>query len=123
MSNANFSYYYTNESKQFEFLEVPKYLYSNENFKDISADGKVLYSLMLCDLKLSKANDLLDENRRLYIIFDKKHIKSELGFDFDKSDKILKELLENKLVESVEINDEQRLYIRKIHTNDYQQLG
>ena len=42
-----FEYFYGNETEQFSFYRIPKMLFKEKMFKDVSAEAKVLYGLML----------------------------------------------------------------------------
>ena len=41
------SYFYGKEADQFSFYKIPKLLFTEEYFKKISVEAKVLYGLML----------------------------------------------------------------------------
>ena len=43
----NFKYFYGTEADQFSFYRIPKALFTNDCFKDLSCDAKILYGLML----------------------------------------------------------------------------
>lgn len=43
----NFKYFYGTEADQFSFYRIPKALFTNDCFKDLSSDAKILYGLML----------------------------------------------------------------------------
>ena len=47
------SYFYGKESDQFSFYKIPKLLFTEEYFKKISVEAKVLYGLMLDRMSLS----------------------------------------------------------------------
>ena len=49
--STKFDYYYTHESEQFTFYRIPKALFTEPLFQDLSVEAKVLYGLML-DLSL-----------------------------------------------------------------------
>ena len=42
----NFKYFYGTEADQFSFYRIPKALFTNECFKDLSSDAKILYGLI-----------------------------------------------------------------------------
>ncbi len=67
--DLRFPYYYGNESEQFVFYQVPKLLFSDSRFENISTDAKVLYGLMLDRMGLSVKNGWRDESNRIYIYF------------------------------------------------------
>ncbi|MBQ4517149.1 MAG: replication initiator protein A [Clostridia bacterium] len=64
----NFDYYYGNESEQFVFYRIPKMLFKDKLFKDVSIDAKVLYGLMLDRMGLSIRNRWFDKENRVYIL-------------------------------------------------------
>ena len=61
------SYFYGKEADQFSFYKIPKLLFTEEYFKKISVEAKVLYGLMLDRMSLSMKNQWLDEEGRAYI--------------------------------------------------------
>ena len=42
-----FKYFYGAEADQFSFYRIPKALFTDSYFKDLSSDAKILYGLML----------------------------------------------------------------------------
>lgn len=59
--SLQFDYFYGNEAEQFTFFRIPKVLFRDERFKDMSTDAKLLYGLMLDRMGLSIRNQWLDE--------------------------------------------------------------
>ena len=47
------SYFYGKEADQYSFYKIPKLLFTEEYFKKISVEAKVLYGLMLDRMSLS----------------------------------------------------------------------
>ena len=64
-----YDYFYGAEADQFSFYRIPKVLFTEERFKSISAEAKVLYGLLLDRMSLSARNGWLDDEGRVYIIF------------------------------------------------------
>ena len=62
-----FSYYYGYEAEQFSFYRIPKLLVTDERFRSISTDAKLLYGLMLDRMSLSIKNGWTDDLGRVYI--------------------------------------------------------
>ena len=52
----NLEYFYENEAEQFTFFRIPKVLFTDKRFKNLSTDAKVLYGLMLDRMGLSVKN-------------------------------------------------------------------
>ena len=46
-------YYYGDQAEQFSFYRIPKVLFTDSRFKDISAEAKILYGLLLDRMSLS----------------------------------------------------------------------
>ena len=63
------SYFYGREAEQYSFYKIPKLLFTEEYFKKISVEAKVLYGLMLDRMSLSMKNQWLDEEGRAYIYY------------------------------------------------------
>ena len=62
-------YYYGDQAEQFSFYRIPKVLFTDSRFKDISAEAKILYGLLLDRMSVSAKNGWLDEQGRVFIIF------------------------------------------------------
>ena len=87
-----FEYFYGNEAEQFAFYRIPKMLFKDKAFKDISAEAKVLYGLMLDRMGLSVRNGWLDEENRVYIVYTIAEIMEDLNCADQKVGKLLSEL-------------------------------
>ncbi|MBR4605015.1 MAG: replication initiator protein A, partial [Lachnospiraceae bacterium] len=42
-----FQYFYGSEADMFTFYRIPKILFTDDYFKELSSDAKILYGLML----------------------------------------------------------------------------
>ena len=51
-----YDYFCGAESEQFSFYRIPKVLFTEERFKSVSAEAKVLYSFLLDRMSLSAKN-------------------------------------------------------------------
>ena len=51
--NANLDYFYPNEAEQFSFYRIPKIMFTDERYRDLSAEAKILYGLMLDRMDIS----------------------------------------------------------------------
>ncbi len=90
-----YDYFYGAEAEQFSFYRIPKVLFTEERFKSISAEAKVLYGLLLDRMSLSAKNGWLDEKGRVYIIFTIEDIMISMGCANQKAGKLLYELETN----------------------------
>ncbi len=87
-----FDYFYPEQAEQFAFFRIPKILFKDKRFKNISTDAKVLYGLMLDRVSLSARNQWIDDLGRVYIIFTLEEIMEELDCANQKATKLISEL-------------------------------
>lgn len=88
----SFDYFYGQQSDLFTFYRVPKVLFTNERFWNISADAKMLYGILLDRMSLSAKNGWIDKKGRVYIIFTIDEAKMALNCAEQKAIKLLSEL-------------------------------
>lgn len=86
------SYFYGKEADQYSFYKIPKLLFTDNHFKKVSVEAKVLYGLMLDRMSLSVKNQWLDGEGRAYIYFSLEDIMEALGCSNKKAISIMKEL-------------------------------
>ena len=85
-------YYYGDQAEQFSFYRIPKVLFTDSRFKDISAEAKILYGLLLDRMSLSAKNGWLDQEGRVYIVYTVENIMDALSCASQKAMKLLNEL-------------------------------
>ena len=90
--SQGFDYFYGSEAEQFTFFRIPKVLFKDKRFKDMSTDAKVLYGLMLDRMGLSMRNRWIDDDNRVYIIYKMEEIIEDIGCARQKVAKLLEEL-------------------------------
>lgn len=74
-----FDYFYGAQSEQFAFYRVPKVLFTNDQFKFLSAEAKTLYGILLDRVPLSAKNGWIDEQGRVYIICTIEEIMADMN--------------------------------------------
>ena len=94
-----FEYYYGKQADQYNFIKVPKLLVHDDAFTELSVDAKMLYGLLLDRMNLSMKNGWLDEQNRVYIIYQIKDIMSDMNMARATAVKYLQELVDFGLVE------------------------
>ena len=99
MNTLSFDYYYGQESEQFIFYRIPKLLFTDDRFSELSIEAKVLYGIMLDRMGLSIKNKWFDEQKRVYIVFTVDKIMDLLHCREQKANKLLKDLEEIGLIE------------------------
>ena len=90
--SVQFEYFYGSQAEQFSFYRIPKVLFTDEAFTDISVEAKVLYSFMLDRMSLSVKNCWFDDDNRVYIIYTIDDILIDFGCARQKALKLLDEL-------------------------------
>ncbi|MGE9890572.1 DUF6017 domain-containing protein [Mediterraneibacter faecis] len=85
-------YFYGAQADQFAFFRIPKALFTDERFKSISAEAKILYGILLDRMSLSRKNGWLDEQGRVFIIFTLEEVMEAIGCADQKATKLLNEL-------------------------------
>ncbi|MCC8138275.1 MAG: replication initiator protein A [Clostridiales bacterium] len=91
-SPFEFSYFLESQAEQFTFYRIPKALFTDDYFKKVSCEAKVLYGLMLDRMCLSRKNNWIDEKGRVYIVFSIEEAAEYLNCGRDKCIKTMAEL-------------------------------
>lgn len=91
-----FDYFYGDQSDLFTFYRVPKRLFTEPRFHNLSTESKTMYGILLDRMSLSAKNGWLDEDGRVYIIFTVQEIRESLSCGNKKAISLLDEL-ENKV--------------------------
>ena len=94
-----FNYYYGSQADQFSFIRIPRVMLTEEAFSEVSLHAKVLYSVLLDRMSLSRKNGWLDDENRVFIIYQIGEIQEDLGFTRRKAMELLAELEKFGLLE------------------------
>ena len=94
-----FNYYYGNQADQFSFIRIPRVLLLDALFEPLTIQAKLLYGVLLDRMGMSMRNGWLDEENRVYIIYQIAEIQEDLGFSKKKAIDFLTELEQFGLVE------------------------
>ena len=89
---SHFDYYYGEESNQFSFYRIPRQLITDERFKQLSSDAKLLYGLLLDRMSLSAKNGWYDDSGRVFIYYTLNEIQEDLNCGHDKAIRLLASL-------------------------------
>ena len=63
----DFDYFYGEQSESYAFYRTPKVFFTDERFRVLSSDAKILYGILLDRVSMSSKNKWLDEGRRVYV--------------------------------------------------------
>ena len=92
-------YFYGQAGELFSFYRIPKALFQEQRFQNLSTDAKTLYGILLDRMSLSVKNGWLDEQNRVFIIFTIEDVKRALCCADNKATKLLRELEKFGLIE------------------------
>lgn len=95
---GEFDFFYGKESERYHYITIPKLLLTDEHFKSISVEAKLLYGCLLDRNSLSQKNGWLDEQNRVYVLYTIENMKKDLGCASEKINKVLRELEEVGLI-------------------------
>ena len=96
-----FDYFYNEQSESYSFYRTPKVFFTDERFRCLSSDAKILYGILLDRVSLSARNKWIDEQGRIYVYMTISSIERAIGRCHQKSCKLLDELERIGLIERV----------------------
>ena len=92
-------YFYGQAGELFSFYRIPKALFQEQRFQDLSTDAKTLYGILLDRMSLSVKNEWFDKKGRVFIIFTIEDVKRTLRCADNKATRLLRELEKFGLIE------------------------
>ena len=92
-------YFYGQTGELFSFFRIPKALFQEQRFQDLSTDAKTLYGILLDRMSLSVKNEWFDKKGRVFIIFTIEDVKRTLRCADNKATRLLRELEKFGLIE------------------------
>ena len=102
-----------------KFFKLYKFLFEDEEYKSLSIESKVVYSIMIDRNELSVKNNLIDDKGQVYIFMKIEEIKNLINCGAQKAVKILSELELVGLIkkEKVGFNKPNKIYLKSQHWN------
>ena len=88
--------YKINDLVKFDFIKIPKTLFANPKYKEMSSDAKLTYALLYDRLSLSIQNNWINADGEVYLVYTRGAIAEDLGITYKKAIAAFKELKENK---------------------------
>ena len=87
-----FDFFYGSDSEQYQFYRVPQVLFTDDRFKSISCEAKLLYGFLLDRTSLSKKSKWVDADGKTYVFYKQENAQQSLNIGKDKAVKIFVEL-------------------------------
>ena len=84
-------YFYGQAGELFSFFRIPKALFQEQRFQNLSTDA-TLYGILLDRMSLSVKNEWFDKKGRVFIIFTIEDVKRTLRCADNKATRLLREL-------------------------------
>ena len=95
----SYDYFYGQSGELFSYFRIPKALFQDHRFRQISTDARTLYGILLDRMSLSAKNGWLDEQGRVYIIYTVREVQESLCCAEHKAVKLFRELEDTDLIE------------------------
>lgn len=92
-------YFYGQSGELFAYFRIPKALFHDSRFRQLSTDARTLYGILLDRMSLSAKNSWVDEHGRVYIIYTVREVQESLCCAEHKAVKLFRELEQADLIE------------------------
>jgi DNA replication protein DnaD len=108
--------YKFNEVNNNTFLKLDIELFVNDVYRNLSNDARVLYSIILNRMELSRENKWINENGEVYLLFSREKVQNLLNFSKGKCIKTFQELNKIGLIseERQGVNLPNKIYVNHI---------
>jgi predicted transcriptional regulator len=97
------------------FYQIPKSLFTNENYIGLGNDAKIIYAFLKDRMELSRKNSWKDENGDIYLLFTQEEIASLLDVSLSTVTRAMKRLKQYDLIEIIRqgLSKPNKIYINK----------
>ncbi len=114
-----------NEIDSQEFFKMPKSLYTNSRYKDLSDGARCAYTIMLNRMSVSKKNGWADEKGNIFIIYSVKDLANFMGKSERTISRYKKELEKHGLIYEIRqgLNRPNLIYVLKVEDDMSGQKG
>ena len=92
-------YFYGQSGELFSYFRIPKALFQDNRFRQLSTDARTLYGILLDRMSLSVKNGWMDKQGRVYIIYTVREVQESLCCAEHKAVKLFRELEQIDLIE------------------------
>ena len=82
----------------FYHLQMPRWLFFDGRYKDLSLESKVIYSFLLNRFQLSRLNNWINADGEIFIIYTRADLSTEIGVSYKKVIAGIKELAGANLI-------------------------
>lgn len=110
-----FEYFSEYQAGQFDFIQIPRAMLTEEIFAPLSVQAKIMYGMLLDRMKLSYKNKWIDEENRVYIIYPLSELTCDMSISRRTAINCLNELSSLGLIEKRCMGSDRRnaFYMKK----------
>ena len=110
--------YKINDCIDCSFVRIPKTLFAEEKYRELSMETKAAYGFLLDRLSLSMRNGWINEKDEVFLIYTREAMAKDLNISYKKATKAFKELVAYDLIidERPGQGKPNRIYIAKLET-------
>lgn len=83
---------------KFVFFKIPKTLFANPEYKEMSSDAKLTYALLYDRLSLSMRNNWINSDGEVFLVYTREAIAEDLGITYKKAIAAFKDLRKYNLI-------------------------
>ena len=82
----------------FYHLQMPRWLFCDSKYKELSLEAKVAYTFLLNRFQLSRMNGWVNDAGEVYIVFTREDLAREMGVSYRKAIESFQELAQAALI-------------------------
>lgn len=103
------------DAQNFRYVRMPRRLFSDSRYADISPDAKMAYAFLLDRLPLSVRNGWVNEQGEAFVVFPRSSLARTLGVGEKRASAIFRQLAEKGLLreERRGFGEANRIYLAK----------
>ena len=123
MGEVLYRYYSEKDLDIYSHIKIPKILFKDPEFTDLSIQAKVLYGFMLDRMALAGINDWYDKNGNVYITYTTEEIRNDLNCSIQSAVNYMKELTAIGLIEKKKVKSGKPtlIYVKRIKEDKSEQ--
>lgn len=95
-------YFYENQVEEYSYINIPRVLMTKTAYKELSADAKVMFGILLDRLALAVKYGWIDADGQAYIIYLQEELQRDMNMSKRKVIETLQELEQIGLIERIQ---------------------
>ena len=108
----------------FYHLQMPRWLFFDSRYKNLSLEAKVVYSFLLNRFQLSRLNNWINADGEIFIIYTRTDLSEEIGISYRKAISAVRELADVCLIWERRCGrgDANQIYLARVELNEEDSL-